>query len=224
MKSIIHKKILVIAPHLDDEVLGCGGVIQYFKKIKSEVNVVFVSDRKYENKIITEKVKKDRLQSLRAKKFLKYDKQFFLGFHDESLYLNIDKIIIELVKVVKKVKPDTIFCCSPDDNNHDHYATFIASKVVMRWIYGIKNVYLYEVPSSTEISANLENSLFVPNFFININDFIKNKIKALNCYTSEKRFFPNARSKEGIISYAKFRGMMSGYKNAEAFKIIKQII
>ena len=52
-----HKKILIISPHLDDEVLGCGGTIQYFKKIKSEVNVIFIADRKYNNKIISHKIK-----------------------------------------------------------------------------------------------------------------------------------------------------------------------
>lgn len=224
MISNNHKKILIISPHLDDEVLGCGGTIQYFKKIKSEVNVIFIADRKYDNRIIPYKVKNDRSEALKAKKLLKYDKQFFLGFHDESLYLNIDKIIIELVKLVKQLKPDTIFCCSPDDNNHDHYSTFIAAKVVMRWVYGVKNVYLYEVPSSSEVSPNTQNSLFEPNFFVNIDKYINNKIKALNCYKSETRLFPNARSKEGIVTYAKFRGMMSGHKNAEAFKVIKQII
>lgn len=219
-----HKKILIISPHLDDEVLGCGGTIQYFKKTKSEVNVIFIADRKYNNKIISHKIKSDRNEANKAKKLLKYDKQFFLGFNDESLYLNIDKIIIELVKLVKQLKPDTIFCCSPDDNNHDHYSTFVAAKIVMRWVYGVKNVYLYEVPSSSEVSPNIKNSLFEPNLFVNIDNFIQNKIKALNCYKSEKRSFPNARSKEGIITYAKFRGMMSGHKNAEAFRVIKQII
>ena len=219
-----HKKILIISPHLDDEVLGCGGAIQYFKKLKSEVNVVFISDRKYNNKIISKKIKNDRNEAVKVKRLLKYDKHFFLGFYDETLYLNIDKIIIKLVKIVKQLKPDTIFCCSPDDNNHDHYSTFTAAQVIMRWVYGVKNVYLYEVPSSSEVSTNIKNSLFEPNLFINIDNFIENKIKALNFYKSEKRKFPNARSREGILSYAKFRGMMSGHKNAEAFKVIKQII
>lgn len=219
-----HKKILIISPHLDDEVLGCGGTIQYFKKKGSSVNVVFIADRKYNNKILIKKVKSDRQEALKAKKILKYDKQFFLGFQDESLYKNIDKIIIELVKIVNLVKPDTVFCCSPDDNNHDHYSTFVAAKVVMRWVYGVKNVYLYETPSSSEISPHKNNILFEPNLFINIEKYIENKIKALNCYKSEKRSFPNARSKEGIITYSKFRGMMCGHKNAEAFKVINQII
>ena len=217
-------KILVIAPHLDDEALGMGGTISYLKSKGCSVHVVFAAFRKYNGRTTKSSINNDKKESMLAKKILGYDKISFLNLSDERLQFDFNKLIMGLEKIVKKEKPDTIFCCFYGDNNQDHRSVFDASRIVFRWKNNVKNVFLYETPSSTEISPAIQNNQFVPNFYINIEKYLENKIKAFYCYKSEISALPSSRNKEGIINYAKFRGMSSGLKAAEAFMSLRQVI
>ena len=133
-------------------------------------------------------------------------------------------LLSKLEKLIYKIKPKDIYCCFNQDNNQDHRTVYDVARIIFRWTSGIRNVYLYETPSSTEMSPSFQRKNFTPNLYVDISKYINKKIKAMKCYDNELKNFPNARSIEGIKTYAKYRGMESGLKNAEAFMIVRKIL
>ena len=81
----------------------------------------------------------------------------------------------------------------------------------------------FEVPSSTDYRVLRNKKNFIPNYFVNIEKFIKTKIKAIKCYKKEIKPYPHSRSINGVINLSKIRGNQSGLKYAEAFEIIRKI-
>jgi N-acetylglucosamine malate deacetylase 1 len=216
-------KILIVAPHMDDEVLGVGGVIAKHVDNGDEVCVVIVANRVYNHSLDLELVRKDRDRTANAKKILGYNHAIFLGLDDERLDSRIQDIIIPLEEEYNNFLPEIVYANHFGDNNQDHRAVFEAVRVVTR--QSQKNppskVLLYETPSSTEQSPPILNSTFAPNYFVNIENFLQQKILAMQCYENEIRDYPNPRSIKGVKSYAQFRGIQSGFHYAEAFMIMR---
>ena len=218
-------KILIVAPHMDDEVLGVGGTIAKHVDNGDEVCVVIVANRIYNHSLDLELVKKDRANTANAQKILNYNQVIFLGLDDERLDNRIQDIIIPLEERYNNFLPDIVYTNHFGDNNQDHRAVFEAVRVVTRQAQKAppSKVFLYETPSSTEQSPPLLSSAFIPNYFVNINNFLDKKILAMQCYESEMRDYPNPRSIKGVKSYAQFRGIQSGFHYAEAFMVMKDV-
>lgn len=218
------KKILVIAPHADDEILGCGGTINKFRSDYS-VNVLVMTNANKGNpkKYPDVKIKKIREESIRASKILKIKKIFFENFPAP----NLDQFPIALIaealnKQIKLLKPDMVFIPDKTDLHHDHKIIYQASLVATRPLDNkfIKYLISYETLSETE----WETERFNPNLFISLSENdIKKKIKAFKEYKSQIKNAYHPRSKEGIINLAKYRGQFINSKYAEAFKIIKAV-
>lgn len=217
------KKVLVIAPHMDDEALGCGGVISKHKDIGDKVWVIFVAHRIYKHRFNEEKDKIERRYALKAKSLLKYDEAFFLNLNDERLDSCIQDIILPLERYIEAIKPETVYLPFKGDNNQDHRAVFEASRVVLRPLATpfIKTVNLYEVPSSTEQSPPLLENAFLPNYYVDITKYIDGKINAFRCYKTERRNYPHPRSEKALKILAKKRGIEIGFEYAEAFMTLR---
>ena len=224
------EKVLVVAAHPDDEVLGCGGLIKKLTKSNKQVKVIFLAEgsscRFPEKDIQKDEVKKEiQHRENCAKKALK-----IINVNSSSFYnLKCGRLntypIIDLGKIVEdeihKFKPSVIITHSNFDVHHDHLSTFQACLQATRPSgKDIKVDYLFsfEILSSTEWRYN---NCFEPNVFVNIEEEIKYKIMAIKEYDSELRKFPHPRSEDGINSLAKYRGMQSGFKFAESFKLVR---
>tara|TARA_Y100000361_G_scaffold9552_3_gene7703 strand:- start:4159 stop:4803 length:645 start_codon:yes stop_codon:yes gene_type:complete len=206
-------KVLVVAPHADDEVLGCGGIIQRHISVGDQVDVLIVCDR-------LNKKKQQRKEAYRCKKILKYNNLFFSGLKDEFLDQNVRKIIKSIEKIYLKNKPNIIYTCNGDDVNIDHQAVHNASMVAFRALQGYSpsKIFLYEIPSST---GQGHKSQFQPNYYCELGkDVLNSKIKAFECYSEEIREEPNPRNSSGLKNFALFRGMQCNSKYAEAFNLI----
>ena len=81
---------------------------------------------------------------------------------------------------------------------------------------------MYEVPSSTDQSPPLIESSFMPNYYVNIKNYMKKKREALKCYETEKRIYPHPRSEDSLIVLAKKRGIEIGFEYAEAFMVLRK--
>ena len=216
--------ILVISPHMDDEVLGCGGTIARHVKSGGNLFVCFIAHRVYNHTFDENKYEIEKSHAIKAKKLLGYNDAIFLGLDDERLDTCIQDIIIPLENCVSKIKPEVVYIPFRGDNNQDHRAVFDAARVVLRPSSNpyIKNIYMYEVPSSTEQSPPLIESSFMPNYYVNIKNFMKKKIEALKCYETEKRIYPHPRSEDSLIVLAKKRGIEIGFEYAEAFMVLRK--
>ena len=217
-------KILIISAHMDDETLGTGGVIAFYKAQKTSVRVLFIANRTYNHKYNKEKNSQQEAHALKAKTVLGYDESIFLRMPDERLDRAIQELIIHIEQHVNEFRPDTVYLPFRGDNNQDHRAVFDAARVALRPLATpfVKNIYMYEVPSSTDQSPPLIENVFIPNCHVDISDHFQRKIEACMCYETERRPYPHPRSKEALEVHAKKRGIEAGFDYAEAFMILRQ--
>lgn len=218
------KKTLVIAPHLDDETIALGGTIKKLSKTKSQINVIIVGGHlpplyKKEDYQITKNESKKALKILGVKKVYYLDIPA-LEFH-RKYYNTLNSKINALMN---DFNPTTVFIPFPD-RHIDHRTVFDCAMVNTR--PNKKNhpkfVLSYETLSETHWNAPYIEANFTPDFFVNIDETIKDKVKALNCYQSQIKD-NQSRSIQAVQALARFRGSQNGCKYAEGFKLIRAIV
>ena len=214
------KKILIIAPHPDDETLGCGGTLLKYKNKKIYWMILTkISNKKiYSKKKIIEREKEIK----KVAKYLNIKKVINLGFEAATLnQSNLKELIMKMSNEIKKIKPDTIFSPFLHDAHSDHFfCTYSLNHILKTFRYPfIKQCYLYETLSETNQNY-VKKSFFRPNVYFNISKNLKTKLKLAKVYKNEFKKHPFPRSIEAIKALAVIRGSESGYKYAESFKLI----
>lgn len=216
-------RVLVVTPHMDDEVLGTGGVIARHVSQGDEVHVCFIACRVYNHRFDEARNQLEAECAMRAKDVLGYKEAHFLNLPDERLDACLQDIIIPLEQKVEALAPEVVYLPHRGDNNQDHRAVFQAAQVVFRPVATpyLRRLLCYEVPSSTEQSPPIPEAAFLPNYYVEISQQLERKLQALACYGTELRSFPHPRSPDGIRILAGYRGMASGLQAAEAFMILR---
>jgi N-acetylglucosamine malate deacetylase 1 len=225
------KKILVVAAHPDDEILGCGGTIAKYIKQGAKVKTIILTkgiSSRYEK--ITNKVKniqsKLHKSSILANKAIGVKK---ISYYDLSDNEFDNKSLLSLVKIlekeIKKFKPNKIFTHFINDLNIDHQYTAKAVVTAARPEYqnSVSEIIFFEVNSSTDYQINSNGMQFEPNFFVDISKTLKNKKNALNFYKSEMKKYPHSRSVKAIIDKNITIGNSFGLLACEAFQIVRKI-
>ena len=230
------QKLLVIAPHPDDEVIGCGGLIAKIKEAGGKVYVLFltVGNTRDFTKVGLSTAK-ERIAEIEAvAKFLKYD-NWDLAFKGNDYHLQLDtlgqKALMDVIErgsivAIERVKPTIVTFTSHKSHNQDHRIAAMAAHAATRPApYGtkhfVKNVLSYEEAADL---WTLENNMKV-NLFLPLNQTeIDAKVKSLKLYKSQLRPAPNLRSAQAMITLAKLRGLQSGTNFAEAFVSYRNLI
>ena len=213
--------LLVIAPHSDDEVLGCGGLISKIKKEGGKV-FVLIFNLGFEKDDTKESQEKRKNEVKEAMNVLKVD-----GYHlvndqpDNNRDLDAEPLhsLIEVIEStssvsLEKITPTivaipTIFS-HHQDHVHVHHACIAALRPINTPISNI--VLSYEAPEHSRWSVS---GVFEPNLFVEIDDTIENKIMAFNKYSSQVR--PGDRDADSIRNQARYRGHEVGKNLCEAF-------
>ncbi len=214
--------ILVIAPHPDDEVLGCGGTIRNNVKLGNQVFVCIVTEAYTPD--WSEEFLKNRLKEIeKCGQILGIKKFFFLKFPTVKIDTFPQKDLnAKISNIINEIKPDILYIPHKGDLNKDHRLVFEASLVASRPLkLKIKRILSYEVLSETEWGQPIEP--FFPNVYVDISETINFKIDALNAYKSELKPAPYPRSPEIIKVLARKRGSEVGVNFAEAFIMIREI-
>jgi len=209
-------RILIIAPHPDDEVLGCGGTIKKYTNSGNNVYLCVVTCA-YIPDWTEEFIENRKKEIKQANEILG-----ILDLPTVKLDTIPQKKLNDLIaQKIDEIKPEILYIPFGEDINKDHQLVFNASMLAVRSRIGhlIKKVLCYEVLSETEWGS----VPFVPNLYVDILDVLENKLKAMSCYESELKDYPHPRSLEAIKVLAQKRGIESGLKLAEAFQIIKEI-
>lgn len=219
-------RILIIAPHPDDEVLGCGGTIKKHSQKGDEVYLCIVT-KGYTPDWSQEYMDKVERGLEESSKILGIKDTFFLGFPTAKLDTVPQKELNDSIsKCLDKVKPEVLYIPFDGDASADHRLTFEAVMVAARPLLKskIKKILCYEVLSETDFALSFSEKPFLPNVYIDIFDTLDEKLKAMSCYKTELKNFPHPRSLEGIKILAEKRGGEVGIRSAEAFKLIRHIV
>jgi len=225
----MNKRILIVAAHPDDEVLGCFGTVARLIKEGYEAYTLILGEGKTsrDDKRVTE-ARKDDIEILNSEIKKANDtidiKKVFVESFPDNRFDSVD--LLDIVKVISKVKeevqPDIIFTHFENDLNIDHRITFQAVLTATRPMKKecVKEIYSFEVLSSTEWNYPLS---FAPDTYFDISDTLDLKIQAMEEYSSELCTYPHPRSLEGIELNAKYQGMRVGKKYVEAFKSVRVV-
>lgn len=223
------RKILIIAAHPDDEVLGCFGTVAKMVRDGDEAYTLILGEGKTsrddQRSVNNRRSELDdlKLEIEKANGTIGIKKTFVEQFPDNR-FDSVDLIdIVKSILIVKdKVCPDIIFTHYENDLNIDHQITYQAVVTATRPMEGesVKEIYSFEVLSSTEWSYPID---FSPDIFFDISETINLKKEAMQQYGSELCKFPHPRSIEGIELNAKYHGMRVGKAYVEAFKTVRVI-
>ena len=223
------ERILVIAPHADDEVLGCGA---FMGKLASEGKDVYVlictnAHEGAPELWSQESIDNIRREAIDAHKSLGIKKTYFLELPAPALdYYPGYKISIQIGKVINEVEPDTVFIPHRGDSHKDHRMIHEAAMVAVRprGNYSVKNMYAYETLSETEWGEPIQSEFFIPTKYVSFTEkeFDK-KLEAMSFFKSQLAPFPASRSLEAIEALGKYRGACISKVRAEAFEVIREI-
>ena len=218
-------KVLVIAPHPDDEILGVGGTMAKRSAKGDEVYVCVVTkgcpplfNEEFIEQGRTECREADRLAGAK-----------------ETLFLDFPAVMLETVpryefngkigEVISKIRPDEVYIPHRGDMQLDHQMVVDAAMVALRpkYAHTVCRIYAYETLSET--GWNIPNTVneFIPNVYEDISDFLDTKIKAMEIFKSQLAEYPNARSVGAIEALARYRGSTVSVNAAEAFSLVREI-
>ena len=223
---LANKTLLVLAPHPDDEILGCGGLIAKIKSLGGRVYIIIFAVGNQKQIGGESKTEKRIKEVEEVMDFMKIDGHEVV-YMDDNIHLKLDvmprKELIDIIESksscsINKVNPDIIAIPSLTCQNQDHEALFHASFTACRprvkeRLHNAPAVLAYE-----QIDNFWTSRSFSPNFYVDISDHLDTKIKAISLYGSQMRPEPNLRSVENVKRLSELRGSEICVAAAEAFE------
>ena len=218
------KKIIVIAPHPDDETLGCGGTLLKHLYNNDNIYWIIVTSMHTKDGWSREKIETRNKEILSVAKKYEFKKIFNLEYSPGKIgEIDTASIIDKFRKIYKEIKPHLIYSPYINDVHSDHQiiAKAAVSSIKNFRSPSIEKVMFYETISETNFNFGIPYN-FNPNLFVDISNFLRKKINIVGIYKSEIKKHPFARSKESLTAKAVLNGGIIGVKYAEAFEIIYQ--
>jgi len=217
-------KTLVIAPHPDDEALGCGGTLLRRKAEGEELAWLIVTGISEETGWSVEMVQQRDAEIDKVVELVGFDQVFNLRLPTMKLdQLSFSDLVNKFSTTFKTFQPEEVFVPHRSDIHTDHKLVFDATASCAKWFRcpSVKRILAYETLSGTEFCLD-PNQFFQPNYFVDISEFLEHKLEILAVYQSELGVFPFPRSIEAIRALAVLRGATSGFMAAEAFQLLRE--
>ncbi len=221
------KKVLVVAPHPDDETLGCGGTLLKHKASGDKIHWLIVTGIDEEASFSTERVSARSHEIKTVSTMYGFDSVVNLNLPTTKLdILPIQQLIEMIGDAILKIGPEILYVPFPGDIHTDHKVVFQAVATCTKWFRfeSIKRILAYETLSETDFSISPDINAFTPNVFVDISEFLQEKLQIMQTYKSEMGLFPFPRSEKSIIALSQIRGAAAGCEAAEAFMLLKEII
>lgn len=224
-------KVLVIAAHPDDEILGCGATAARLVSEGHDVQFAILGEGLTSRHPERSETNSKLLEALHQQAQAAAAK---LGVKNVVLHRlpdnRLDSVpLLDVVKIVEglvdRYTPQVIYTHHGGDLNVDHEVIHRAVLTATRPVAGspVQEIYAFEVPSSTEWAFQRLNQPFRPNVFVEVAATLEAKIAAMECYESEARKFPHPRSPEALRAIATRWGSVAGCAAAEAFELVRSI-
>jgi len=222
---IVSKRVLVVAAHPDDELLGLGGTIARHVSHADQVTIGLVADAgtaRYQD----ETIQVVRRCTLQATSQLGVSDVRFAGLADQKLdTLPILEITQWIERILQDIRPQIIYTHHRGDINRDHQVVHEATLTAARPYSTpyIERILCYETPSATEWAGPYSENYFMPNVYVDITAHLESKLKAMSAYTTELRCFPHPRSLESLQARAVYWGSIIGAAAAEPFMLVREV-
>lgn len=219
-------KVLAIAPHPDDETLGCGGTLLRHRAQGDELHWIVVTQAhapQWPEKLIAAKAKEvERVAEAYGMATVRR-----LGLPTTRLDVTPQaELIGKLREGIEAVRPDTVYTVHAGDVHTDHHAAFSATLSVLKTFnmrtHGVRRVLSCETLSSTEAAPQDPMRAFVPNIYRDISPYLERKLEIMAMYGSEAQAEPMPRSPSAIRALARYRGASMGVEYAEAFMLVRE--
>jgi len=228
-----NERVLVVAAHPDDEVLGLGGTLARHVSEGDQVQALIVAEGATSRRQQRDEAgRHDELAALRsaassAAEALGCHPTRFLGLPDNRLDgMELLDVVKQIEAVIDDYRPAVIYTHHGGDLNIDHRIVHQAVLTACRPIPGdfIRAVYAFETVSSTEWGEAGSHAVFHPTRFVDVTDWVDSKRRALRCYDAEMRDFPHARSLQNVENLMRYRGASMGMEAAEAFMVVRDVL
>jgi LmbE family N-acetylglucosaminyl deacetylase len=226
------RRVLAVAAHPDDEILGCGGTMAAHVARGDAVSILILGEGLTSRAATRDAADRAGLPLLqrdahRAAAAIGVTEVTLLDFPDNRF----DSVaLLDVVKAVEaardRVRPDVVYVHHWGDLNVDHRVTFDAAMAAFRPLPAESQVaiYAYEVPSSTGWAGPSPAMAFLPTHFVSIGATLDRKIEAMEQYQSERRTWPHPRAPDALRAWARYRGSQAGVDAAEAFVTIRTVV
>lgn len=220
------KSILVVAPHPDDETLGCGGTILRHVAEGDSVHWLIMTDMRVESGFPEARIHKRSKEIDQVASFYGMTAVHRAGFPTTELdSLPRNQLVSVVSEFMMQVQPDTIYVPYRNDVHSDHAVVFdavAACSKSFRYPF-LHSVYAYETLSETEFGIRPNDPGFRPNLFVEITPYLEKKLEIMRLYSGEMHDFPFPRSEIAIRAQSALRGSQSGVVAAEAYMILKEV-
>ncbi len=217
--------ILVVAPHPDDETLGCGGSLLRHGGNGDSVHWLIATAMREDLGYTPERMAAREAEIEAVTRHYAFAGVHRLGFPTTGLdTLPLRELIAAVANVLDRVRPEILYLPFPDDAHSDHRIVFNACAACSKWFRSpfLREILSYETLSETNFGLDPQAN-FRPNLYVDIHDHLDGKIDAMRLYAGETADLPFPRSDAAIRALAQLRGSESGYRAAEAFMILKQL-
>jgi LmbE family N-acetylglucosaminyl deacetylase len=218
--------VLAVAPHPDDETLGCGGTLLRHRAEGDDIHWLIITAM-------------SEVLGFSAEQIIKRDKEI-TGIAEAYDFASITRLDLptalldtqplgDLVGAIGgvfgSIQPEIVYAPFPGDAHSDHRVVFDAVSACCKWFRhsSLRRVMACEIPSETDVGIDPTSAPFRPNLFVNVSDYLDKKIQIMKNYDGEMGDFPFPRSEQSIRALAHHRGSQAGYAAAEAFMTLKEI-
>lgn len=217
--------VLVIAPHPDDETLGCGGTILRHVEQGDAVRWLIVTHILEEFGFEVDRIEQREHEIERVAEHYGIEQPINLKFPTTRLDAQPMNALVDAIgNAFREIEPELVYIPYRNDVHTDHAVVFDAVTSCTKWFRypSVQRVLAYETLSETEFSLNPDISGFQPNVFVNITGRVDDKVEIMQVYESEIERHPFPRSESAIRAQATLRGSTAGFDAAEAFMLLKE--
>ena len=218
--------VLCVAPHPDDETLGCGGALLRHAARGDAVHWLIITSMHPADGFTPARIASRNAEIERVA-----GAYGFAGVHRAELpttrldTLPKSQVVDAVSAVIKRVQPRTVYLPYRNDAHSDHAVVADATTACCKSFRypSIRRVRVYETPSETEFGMRVDDSGFRPNLFVDVSDWIDRKIEIMRMFAGEMHDAPFPRSETVMRALATFRGTVAGVAAAEAFITLREI-
>lgn len=218
------RRHLFVAPHPEDETLGCGGTIPRFRHDGDAVYWLIVTGLSETHGFSSARIasREEEIEQVAAAYGM--TQTIRLNYPTATLdTVPMGDLVGALAQAVKSVEPTDLYLPYRADAHSDHAAVFDAGTAASKWFRysSIERIFAYETQSETDFDLSPESPGFRPNVFFDVSDTLEEKIRIAAIFESEFGEHPFPRSFIGIRALAALRGAASGFDAAEAFMLLR---